>query len=343
LTASFDLSRVRLPANAVRSYQRQLLDEVRSTPQVEAAASTSTFLIGGGMWSLGINANGIPGWSRFTWVSPGYFAVLDTPILAGRDFSDTDTANSAKVAIVNQTFARHYFHDANPLGRTFRSIAEPNYPAAEYQIIGVIKDTKYFDLRDSTPPMAYGPADQFPSPWDYSMMYIRSFAYPSAVEGAVRRRVGAWHSEIGMEFHVFQQQIADGLVRERLLAVLSGFFGVLAALLATIGLYGVLAYNAERRRSEIGIRMALGATRGQIIGLVVGEAALLVAVGVAIGLGCSLAVARTTASLLFGISAHDPFTFGAAAVVLGAAAGIGSLLPARRASRLDPMIALRDE
>jgi ABC-type antimicrobial peptide transport system permease subunit len=146
-----------------------------------------------------------------------------------------------------------------------------------------------------------------------------------------------------MQFQVFQQTISDSLMRERLLAALSGFFGVLAALLASIGLYGVLAYQTVRRRSEIGIRLALGATRRQIIQLVLKEAALLVLLGLVIGLLGSLAGAQAAASLLFGISARDPLQLGAAAAALLIAAALGSLLPARRASRLDPMNTLRDE
>jgi predicted permease len=345
LMASFDMSRFVRPIDkaAVHEYQRQLLNVVRSTPGVEAAASTTNFLIGGGMWSLGTNTNGRRSSSRFTWISPGYFATLETPILAGRDFNNADSETSPKVAIVNQRFARRFFPNTNPLGRTFRTTAEPNYPEAEYQIIGLIKDTKYFDLREPAPPIAYAPASQYPPIAAYSMMYIRSSAPLSAIEAAVRHRVAAWHSDIAMEFHIFQQQIADGLVRERLLAFLSGFFGFLAILLATVGLYGVLAYQTERRRNEIGIRMALGATRCQIIGVVVREVALLVVAGVLIGFACSVALARAASSLLFDISAHDPLTFAAAAAVLACAASIGSLLPALNASRSDPITALRDE
>jgi ABC-type antimicrobial peptide transport system permease subunit len=146
-----------------------------------------------------------------------------------------------------------------------------------------------------------------------------------------------------MQFRAFQTHIEEGLIRERLMAALSGFFGALAALLATIGLYGVMAYMMVRRRNEIGIRMALGASRPQIVGLVMKEAALLLVIGVATGVAGSLVFARTAGKLLFGLTARDPLTFLAAAVLLAAAAALGSYLPAQRASRLDPMTALRDE
>jgi ABC-type antimicrobial peptide transport system permease subunit len=175
------------------------------------------------------------------------------------------------------------------------------------------------------------------------MIFIRSAAPLAGIEAAVRRRIAAWRPGTGMQFHVFEQRISDSVMRERLLAALSGFFGVLAALLASIGLYGVLAYQAVRRRSEIGIRLALGATRGQIMQLVLREAALVVFVGLMIGLAGSVAVGQAASSLLFGISARDPLHLAGAAVALGAAAGIGSMMPARHASRLDPVKALRDE
>ena len=322
---------------------RQLLAEVRGTPQVESAAATTNFLIGSGMWSLGIRTDSASRESRFTWVSPGFFATLGTPVLAGRDFTTNDGRTSPKVAIVNEIFAHTFFPGANPIGKTFRTVCEPNYPEAEYEVVGLVKNTRYFMLQAAEPPMAYGAASQFPAGVVGTMIFIRSSAPLPAVEGAVRRRIAAWRPGAGMQFQVFQQRISESLIRERLLAALSGFFGVLAALLASIGLYGVLAYQTVRRRSEIGIRLALGATRGQIMQLVLKEAAVLVFFGLVAGLLGSLAVSQAAASLLFGVSARDPLHFGAAAIALAAAAATGSIVPARHASRLDPMHALRDE
>jgi predicted permease len=321
----------------------QLLAEVRGTPQVESAAATTNFLIGSGMWSLGIRTDTANLESRFTWVSPGFFDTLRTPILAGRDFSTNDGRFSPKVAIVNEIFAHTFFPGVNPLGKTFRTVAEPNYPEAEYEIVGLVKNTRYFTLQAAEPPMAYGPISQFPPAVVGDMIFIRSSAPLPTVEAAVRRRIAAWRPGTGLQFQVFQQRISDSLMRERLLAALSGFFGVLAALLASIGLYGVLAYQTIRRHNEIGIRLALGAARGQIMRLVLKEAALLVLVGLVIGLLGSLALGQAAASLLFGISPRDPLHLGAAAIALAAAAAIGSMIPARHASRLDPMDALRDE
>jgi predicted permease len=324
----------------------ELLDEVRSTPQVESAAATSNFLLGGGSWSLGIRtgSDSANAESKFTWVTPGYFATLQTPIVAGRDFTAGDSESSPKVAIVNQIFARRFFPGVDVIGKTFRTAAEPHYPEAEYQVVGLIKNTRYFSLQNAEPPMAYGPASQYPPGASGALMYIRSGgATLSAVEAAVRRRIATWRPGTGMEFQVFQQRISDSLMRERLLAALSGFFGALAALLASVGLYGVLAYHAVRRRNEIGIRVALGATRRQIVGLVLKEAGLLVAGGLAIGLAGSLVAANVMSSLLYGVSARDPWRLGSAALALAAGAAMGSVLPAHRAACVDPMIALRDD
>jgi ABC-type antimicrobial peptide transport system permease subunit len=210
-------------------------------------------------------------------------------------------------------------------------------------VVGLVKNTRYFNLQSAEPAMVYIPAVQFPQAVMGNMMFIRSEAPLSRVESAIRRRIASWRPGTGIQFQVFQQTISDSLTRESLLAALTGFFAVLAGLLASIGLYGVLAYQIVRRRNEIGIRLALGATRGQIMQLVLKEALLLIASGLVIGLVGALALGSLAASLLFGISPRDPFHLGAAAVALAAAAVIGSLIPARHASRLDPMNALRDE
>lgn len=339
LQATFDLGKQEHEETVLR----QLLEEVRSTPQVESASTTTHFLIRSGMWSLIARTDAVIRDARFMWVSPGFFPTLETPILAGRDFTSNDSRTSPKVAIVNEIFAQTFLPGGNPIGKTFRTLAEPDYPEASYEVVGLVRKTRYFLLQAAEPPVAYIPATQFPQGAVGSMMFIRSRAPLQMVEAAVRRRVTSWRPGTGMQFQVFQQTISDSLVRERLLAALTGFFGALAALLASIGLYGVLAYQAVRRRAEIGIRLALGATDGQIIQLMVREAALLVLFGLVVGVLGFLAVAQTAASLLFEISARDPLHLGAAVMALAAVAAIGSLLPAYHASRLDPVNALRDE
>jgi hypothetical protein len=253
LLAFFDMSRLRLPTGQIKTFKRELLDDIRSSLQVRAAATTTNVLIGGGMFSFGIRAGAVDDWSRFAWVSPGYLETLQIPLLAGRDFNAGDTETSPKVALVNQTFVHRFFANTDPIGKTFRTSPEPDYPETEYQIIGVIKDTKYFNLRGENPAMSYAPASQDPATWPSSVMYMRSSVPLDPLGAAIGRRLGESHPQMGMQFRAFQTHIEEGLIRERLMAALSGFFGVLAALLATIGLYGVMAYMMVRRRNEIGI------------------------------------------------------------------------------------------
>ena len=341
--AQFNATPLHLPPTAIKPFQRELLEEIRSVPGVEAAATTTFRLLEGGDWNLIVRTSASERESRFAWVSPGYFGALEIPMVAGRDFDSNDREDSPKVAIINQTFARQFFTGTNPLGQTFRTLAEPDYPSLEYQVVGISKDTKYNSLREGTPPMTYAPASQFPEPRPWLSVFIRSSMPLPAVTSGVKRRLSESHPQIMAEFKEYQTEIESGLTRERLMALLSGFFGVLAAVLAAIGLYGVIAYIVVQRRSEIGIRMALGADRRRVVVMVMKDVAVLLAAGLAIGAAGSLALARTVQSLLFGLSANDPGTFITAGVVLGVVAAVGSFLPARRASRVDPMVALRCE
>jgi predicted permease len=338
-----DLSRLNLPPERVEPFVREVLEQVRSIPQVETAATSTHVPLNGSSWSLGVDLQGSQGTSKFSWASPGYLQTMQIPLLAGRDFNDRDTRMSPHVAIINETFARQFLAGANPIGKTLRTRAEPDFPSAEYQIIGVVKDTKYANLRDITPPMAFGPVPQFPGPGSWSHLFIRSSAPPAALISAVRQKIARVNPEIATEFHVFQTDIRNGLVRERMMALLSGFFGALAALLATIGLYGVISYIIATRRNEIGIRMALGAIPQDIIGNIIRQTLLMLALGVGAGILLSLAAARGAGTLLFGLQPNDPLSLVAASAFLVAVALIASYVPARRASRIDPTIALRCE
>jgi ABC-type antimicrobial peptide transport system permease subunit len=268
---------------------------------------------------------------------------MGVSLLAGRDFNQNDTAASARVAVVNQTFVRQYLQGSNPMGKTLRTSPEPNYPATTYEIVGVIADTKYSGLREVTPPMAFAPESQFPVQGPWAAMTIYSNGTPAMTRDAVKKRIAQKHPEVVMEFSDFQTRIHDGLVRERLMAMLSGFFGLLAALLAMVGLYGVISFVVTKRRSEIGIRMALGARGSQVVGMVLGEAARLLTIGVIIGAALALIAGRSAGSLLFGLKPYDPVTLAGACILLSIIAAGASFLPARRAARMDPMAALRHE
>jgi hypothetical protein len=267
---------------------------------------------------------------------------MGIPLLAGRRFGREDTASSTPVAIVNQAYVRRFLAGQDPVGKTMRTSPEPNYPATVYQIVGVMHDTKYSDIRSETPPTTFVPAAQYPAPAPWTVMMIRSKSHSAAVV-AVRKRITLEHPEMAVEFMDFQQSVRDRLVRERLMAMLAGFFGVLAALLAAVGLYGVVSYMTARRRNEIGVRMALGARRPQVVRMVLREAAVMVVAGMMLGTMLSLLAGRTAKSLLFELQPWDPVTIGTAIAALTTIAILASLLPARRAAKLDPMVALRYE
>jgi putative ABC transport system permease protein len=206
-----------------------------------------------------------------------------------------------------------------------------------------VKDTKYSDLRDENVAIAFAPVAQDADPDDFDTLMIRSQAPVGDTISAVKRRLAQASPEISLAFHVFESDIRDTLVRERLMATLSGFFGFLAAVLAVIGLYGVMSYTVQRRTNEIGIRMALGAGRLSILGMILLDALLLLTVGIVIGLGLSLALGKAASSLLFGLRPSDPTTLGLAVALLAAVAVAASYIPARRASKVDPIAALRYE
>jgi predicted permease len=332
-----------LPRDRNEEFRRQLLDEIRSIPGVVGAATTTNVPLLGGSWTHNIQIGSVHNSSKFTWVSPGYFQIMDIPLLAGRDLNLNDTVASPRVAVVNQTFVREYLGGEDPIGRTMRTDPEPNYPSTIYEIVGIIPDTKYNDIRGPTPPIAFAPASQFPDPGPWAVVMIRSDSEPAAIMESVRLVMAQKHPEVVFDHMDFQKQIRDGLLRERLMAMLSGFFGVLAAGLAMLGLYGVISYIVARRRNEIGIRVALGAQYRQVVAMVMREAAVLLVTGSLIGIGLALIAGPSAGSLLFGLKPHDPVTLIAGCVLLGTIAALASFIPARRAAKLDPMVALRHE
>ncbi len=332
-----------LPRERWADYQRELLDEVRSVPGVLSAATTTNAPLLGSSWEHGIHIGSQDGNSKFTWVSPDYFETMGIRVIQGRSLTRDDTASSQRVALVNETLVRRYLGAANPIGQTLRTSPEPDYPATVYEIVGVIPDTKYNDLRGQTPPMTFAPTSQFPGQGPWTVVMIHSNLAPAAVAATAKRIIAEKHPDVVTQFADFQREIRDGLVEERLMAMLSGFFGLLAVLLAVVGLYGVISYIVAMRRNEIGIRMALGATRGNVVAIIVRQTLVLLALGVAVGIVLALAAVRTASSLLFGLQPNDPLTFVAAAALLATIALVASFLPARRASRVDPMVALRYE
>jgi predicted permease len=325
-------------------FKRQLVEDVRCLHGIQNAAATNNVPLGGTSWGHEVRVGATEGGSKFTYASPSYFATMGIPLLTGREFAATDTSDSPLVLIVNQAFVRHFLGAAPPIGQRVRVMPEPQYPERTYEIIGTIPDTKYSDLREDTPPIAFVPATQLPvtaqGPW--MAMMIASNDAPAAIN-VVRRSLQAKYPDMVLEFFDFHQGIHDNLVGDRMMAMLSGFFGLLAAVLVVVGLYGVLSYFITERRNEIGIRIALGARHWQVIGLVMRDTAAMLLLGVAFGTGLALIAGRSASAMLFGLKAYDPVTLAFAVTLLAVIAALASWLPARNAANLDPVAALRSE
>jgi len=327
---------------------RQILESLRKMPGVRAASISDFTPM---LPPRRIHELAIDGAARsredsqvfFNAASDGYFATMGTPLMAGRDFNGHDTPASPAVAIVNQTMVKKYFQAANPIGRRFR-IRAGDTLGVPVEIVGVVKDAKYNDLRQEIPPTAYTAWSQTEKLFPVTNIEVRAAGgAPTALIAGVRAAIASVDRNASIEFTTLAAQVDKSLEREQLLAMLAGFFGGLALLLATIGLYGVVSYSVARRRNEIGIRMALGAEKSRVLRMVMGEAAVLIGAGLAAGLGVTLAATRLVESFLYGVQPNDPLTLFLAAGVLAAAAGAAGYWPARRASRLDPMMALREE
>ncbi|MGC2106892.1 MAG: ABC transporter permease [Candidatus Acidiferrum sp.] len=348
LITDIDYTTLNLPAERRTILGQDLLRRVRGIAGVDDAAIAETVPLSGNeefhdvLMGLAEPPKGQVPSSAFNHVSPGFFETLRTPILAGRDFNERDVADSPLVAIVNESFVRKFLKQGNPIGTTFR-VRRLGTISGPYEVVGLVKDTKYGDLREQAQDLVYLPIFQDPRPDQDSQILIHSsLALPELIAG-VKEVASGVSSSLDLTFQSFHTMIEDGLLNERLMAKLSGFFGVLAVVLAVVGLYGVVSYMVARRRNEIGIRMSLGADRKSIIGLVLGEALLLLAIGVVIGLGLALAGSSAANSLLFGLKGYDAATLIMATAILSVIALTASYLPALRASRLDPMDALRHE
>ena len=332
-----------------KSFYERLNVNLQTVPGVASVGFSTMPLLKGYAWQnaiLGKNFEGAPIEEQpvLCEVGPGYFATLGIPIVAGREFTTEDDGPAEyKYAVVNETFAKKYFPGRNPIGQRFGLVDEmaPTTPGIE--VIGVIPDRKYRDLRETPPAQAYFPYFQGPH-FRFMNVYLRTQGDPRWFVDAIRERMLQFDPHVpvvGLE--TMNQQIGFSLRTERLVASLSAVFGGLATLLAVIGLYGVMAYVVIRRTREIGIRMALGALRSNVIAMVMREVLLLIAAGLAAGFSLALVLADFIRSQLFGLNPRDPLTFLGSAVVLTLAAGLAGLVPALRASCVDPTIALRHE
>jgi predicted permease len=339
-------ARLNLPSEQRVAYRWQLLDRIRAIPGVESAADASIVPLSGdstdnNVWPDGHRDAAAP--VMLSWVGPSYFATLRTPLLAGREFNAHDTDNAPRVAIVNQTFARKIFNGVNPIGRRFWRELTPTDPEEAFEIVGLVKDTKYQDLRETFAPIAFMPTSQEARPGASGQFLVSSSLPESQMTASIKTAMAHENPGINLSIQNFKSMISEGLLRDRLMATLSGFFGLLALVLASVGLYGILSYGVASRRNEIGIRMALGAQARDVLTMIMREGVLLVCIGIAVGLPFVFGVTRFARSMLFNLSPTDPLSLTAAAVFLFAVAMIAGFIPARRATKVDPLVALRYE
>jgi predicted permease len=335
LLTRVDIRNANYPLDQRADVYRRMLSRVREIPGVRSASISGLTPISNSSWTETVLIDGVTGNSAYNSVSSGYFETMGTPLILGRDFTEYDTPQSNPVAIVNETFATRFFGSRNPVGKTYRW--KPL--SAPIEILGVAKDSKYYSLREPVPPTFFALESQLP-PRFFAVIEIRA---TSNMIPAVKAAMEEVNRDISLQFTTFATQVNESLAREKMLATLSGFFGGLALLLAALGLYGVMSYNIERRRNEIGIRMALGAEQSRVLRMVLGEVGILVVMGLAMGFAAALATTRLIQAFLYGLTPNDPWVLGSAGMVLAAAAIFAGYLPARRASRLDPMTALREE
>jgi putative ABC transport system permease protein len=347
LLTDIDFTALNLSPERRISFARDLLERVKAIAGVDSAATAKIIPLSNN-YEIHDILLGVSGAlddhnpSNFNRVSPGFFRTLHTTLIAGRDFDEHDAAGSPLVAIVNETFARKILKSGNPVGTLLR-VRRMNKVSGPYQIVGLVKDTKYGDLREDPQEVVYTPLAQFDRPDTDTQVFIRSKMPLAGLISAVKSVANGVSPDTDVSFDVYDRIVEESLLRDRLMARLSGFFGGLAVLLAVIGLYGVISYMVARRRNEIGIRMSLGADRRSIIALVLRESLLLLSIGLTLGVALALGASSAAASLLFGLKAHDATTLVMATVILAVIALAASYIPALRASRLDPLDALRHE
>jgi putative ABC transport system permease protein len=349
LLVTLDLRTGNYPRERWSAVYQEMLDQLRAIPGVRSASLSSITPVCHCRWAGEVLIDGYTPKSHddalasFNSVSDRYFETLGTSMVAGRDFDLHETSTSLKVAIISKSMAQKYFGAANPLGQHFR-VRDGNLTGDPIQIVGIVKDAKYGSLRDEPSPFVFIPWSQGGPAGPLTSFELRpAGGAPTALIAGVKSAIGGVNRDVSIEFQTLAAKVDNSISREHLLAILSGFFGALALLLATIGLYGVMSYNVARRRNEIGIRMALGAEQSSILRMVLSEVAILISAGLVIGLIAALAATRFVASFLYGIKSNDPWTVALASLVLALVAALAGFLPARRAAHLDPMSALREE
>jgi predicted permease len=340
--ARVNFSSLSLQPAARRVLTADLLERIRAAPGIVSAAEVRHVPLNGtgsGAIVSPLSDPELETGVRLNAMSDGYLRTMGIELLAGRDFDRRDSTAAPKVAIVNPTFARLLSLGDNPVGRRFLRPATSDM----YEVIGLVPDSKYGALREDPLPIIFVPIAQINDPRLFTDFMVQSRAPAAQLSSLLARTAAGINPLIDVDVRSYDSTIRDGLVRERLMALLSVAFGVLAALIAAVGLYGVMSYLVLRRTNEIGVRMALGARRSHVLTLVLSEAGTLLAFGLAIGAAVSLAAAGSVRSLVFGLEPHNPGVIGLACVLLALTGFAASYLPARRAAHLTPLTALRED
>jgi predicted permease len=347
LITDIDFSRLKLPTERREAFISDLLERIRTIPGIDSAAAARRSPVNGNSSNANVLNNKTGEADSYAWldtVSPGYFRTMEIPLLFGRDFTEGDTANASKVAIVNQAFVkRHLEGSPNPVGMQFRFWEAPGEPRPAYTVVGVVKDSVYNDLHRPIESVAYLPRAQSASPFQGASYLVRFQGDMSGLTRSLKEVIGTVSPEIGIQFTLLRTQVRESLVQDQLMATLCGFFALLGVLLAAVGLYGVISYTMARRTNEIGIRMALGAEPRFVLRMVLGQGLLLASVGIAIGLVASFALVGVLRSMVYGVTPSDPLTFLLVTSLIVTISLLACYIPARRAMRIDPMVALRYE
>ncbi len=347
LIVGVDASRAGVAPEARAALHERTLAAFRAVPGVAAAAQSTVVPISGSTWRFRVR---VPGEEAkpagedgafYNFVTPGYFDTLGTRLLRGRDFAAADAAGAERVAIVNEALARKFFPGRDPVGLHYET--EERGEWRPVRIVGLVEDARYQNLRDAAPPTAYAPLPQLARPMASISVSLRAAGEPLALREALVAAAARVDPGLSLTLRPFARMVDDSLVQERLVATVSSLFGGLGLLVAAVGLGGLVSYAVQSRRGELGVRAALGASPGSLVRLVLRDALVLVAFGLAAGGLASAWASRLAGSLLHGVSAGDPATLGAAMAVLAAVASAAGAWPARAAARVDPLECLRAE
>ena len=343
ISANIDLRRVNMKPEALAQASQRVVEGIRAVPGVQHASELFLVPLSGPVWNGRIVVGGAPqnDMVNFNQIGADYFRTLEIPLLEGRAFGAEDRPGTPGRAVVNEACARRFFAGRSPVGQSFQMEAQPGSPQPTYQIIGLVQNTKFADLREQFGPLAHLSWTQEIQPPPFFSVLLRSDLPLASLRAPLTQAVLEGAPGASVAYDTVSGYVRDAVVTERVMAALSGFFGVLAMLIASVGLYGVMSYMVTRRSVEIGIRMALGADPASVVRMVLKESGVLLMAGVVMGLGLAAVASRYAATMLFGLNPWDPVSFAVAGGTLAVVSVLAAWIPAHRASRLAPTMALR--